>query len=53
VTPAVKGIVDAVARAFRIRVVASSESVRVLNYWRTFEFTLEEVKDVGIGAVGS
>jgi hypothetical protein len=41
----------AMARAFRIRVETSKEHVRVLNYWRTFEFAWNDVKDVGIGAV--
>jgi hypothetical protein len=41
----------AVARAFRIRIETTGERVRVLNYWRTFEFAWVDVKDVGVGAV--
>jgi len=37
----------ALARAFRIRIETSGECVRVVNYWRTFEFTWADVKDVG------
>jgi hypothetical protein len=37
----------AVVRAFRIRVETSKERVRVLNYWRTFEFAWN---DAGGGA---
>jgi hypothetical protein len=43
--------VVAVKRAFRIRIETSGEHVRVLNYWRTFEFEWADVKDVGVGSL--
>jgi|SRR5712691_1129926 len=41
----------AISRALRIRIEVSSERVRILNYFRTFEFPWTEVQNVGIGAL--
>jgi hypothetical protein len=45
-------VVLAVRRAFRLAVCASTERVTVQNYWRTHDFQWDEVRAVGVGAIG-
>jgi hypothetical protein len=38
-------------RAFRICIESTPERLRILNYWRTFEFPWRDVRDVGVGSL--
>jgi hypothetical protein len=49
VVVAVLGGAWSVKRAFRLGLWASSERVRVQNYWRTREFSWSDVTDIGVG----
>lgn len=42
---------SAAARSFRIRIEADDEQVLVMNYWRTFRFSWDEIREVGVESV--
>lgn len=48
-TLAILGGAWSVKRAFRLGLWASSERVRIQNYWRTRDFDWTEVTDIGVG----